>query len=57
MTISEDNQKCVIFVEAKTYRVFIAEGEVALSVALGDFDSVVDVVNVNCVVGDVLNTT
>lgn len=37
------------------YRELIAKSEVALSVALGDFDSVVDVVDVNCIVSDVLD--
>lgn len=37
------------------YRELVAKSEVALSIALGDLDSVVDVFNVHCVVGDVLD--
>lgn len=41
--------------DKKSYRVLIAKSQVALSVALGDFDSIVDIINVHGVVSDVLH--
>lgn len=40
-----------------TYGILIAQSKITLSIALGDFDSVVNVVNCHCVIGDVLHTT
>lgn len=41
----------------RTYGVLIAQSEITLSVALGDFDGVVDVVNGHRIVDDVLHTS
>lgn len=39
----------------RSYRILIAKSQVALSVALGDFDSIVDIINVHGIISDVLH--